>query len=161
MPPWELLLSSFLQTWLEIWSWLDQSRPRWDVLQRPLSCQWMCKHFSLVCWKELPNVAYLFDLQENDCDQINEMNLKNQIILLKDPSEFNKPKCYQEPSGECPSIINREKCQSKFSLCYEGWICEYTCKNNQVYNFKSNNCQELYSCQKSMREDLWPQIIKM
>ena len=82
---------------------------------------------------------------------------KLQTDILKDPSEFNKPNCLYHDDGNCPDnlLSKNQACPTKFVKCYKGWQCEFVCKNNtEVYNYKSNNCQEQFACQKSMREDL-------
>lgn len=72
--------------------------------------------------------------------------------LLRDPSEFNKPKCTFNPTGEC--LQSREEvngsCKKNFSYCSNGWSCDYYCKEDLVYNAKANHCQDFLSCQKSM-----------
>ena len=88
---------------------------------------------------------------------ISDFDLRQQTDVLKDPSEFNKPNCLYHEDGNCPHnlLSKNQACPSKFVKCYKGWQCEYVCKNStEVYNYKSNNCQEQFACQKSMRDDL-------
>ena len=94
---------------------------------------------------------------------ISDFDLRQQTDVLKDASEFNKPNCLYHEDGNCPDnlLSKNQACPSKFVKCYKGWQCEYVCKNStEVYNYKSNNCQEQFACQKSMRDDLWPLIIQ-
>ena len=88
---------------------------------------------------------------------MNDLDLKKQIELIKNPSEFNKPECHFIETG-CPIetlVLKNQGCPNRFSKCYDGWVCDFTCKKDKfVYNYLSNRCQEIYSRQKSMREDL-------
>ena len=77
--------------------------------------------------------------------------------LKYDRREFNRPMCYMDESGECSDEPISTSCEkSEFTYCLNGWTCHYYCAGErQVYNSRDNLCQDLQSCHKSMRYDLW------
>eukprot|EP00093_Oithona_nana_P008797 08797.XXX_544785_545030_1 [CDS] Oithona nana genome sequencing. len=81
--------------------------------------------------------------------------MRHSMRLLGNATAFDTPLCWYEPHGTCPAIFESPiNCTPTFNVCADGWTCTYLCTNNKVYNTYSHLCQDLVSCQKSMRYDL-------